>query len=186
MSRAQGRSSSGQATSRHRRSQHRALGYQQKEAASRQHQLLSTCMKLKNLCINGKFKTMPHTSIMEQLQNKPDRLRKQGRLQDQDLEEIIKEIKEGDKLNAGDGNDRAEKVAKDKHRRVLEAVKEGLLQVHGTAPNMKQQGIFRTMGENCYGLNNRIGSNGKNCKGIRHQGGPRGQLSHVLRASNQL
>jgi hypothetical protein len=143
-------------------------------------------MKLKNLCINGKFKTMPHTSIMEQLQNKADQLRKQGRLQDQDLEEIIKEIKEGDKLNAGDGNDRAEKVAKDKHRRVLKAVKEGLLQVHGTAPNMKQQGIFRTMGENCHGLNNRIRSNGRNCKGIRHQGGPRGQLSHVLQTSNQL
>jgi hypothetical protein len=44
-------------------------------------------------------------------------------LQDQDLEEIIKEINEGDKLNAGDGNDRAEKAAKDKHRQVLKTVK---------------------------------------------------------------
>jgi hypothetical protein len=123
-------------------------------------------MKLKNLCINRKFKTMPHISIMEQLQNKADRFRKQGRLQDQDLEEIIKEIKEGDKLNAGDGNNRAEKVAKDKHRQVLEAVKEDLLQVHGTAPNTKQQGIFRIMGENCNGLNNRIGSNGKIAKAL--------------------
>jgi hypothetical protein len=83
----------------------------------------------------GKFKTTPHTFIMEELQNKADQFRKQGRLQDQDLEEIIKEIKEGDELNAGDRNDRAEKAAKDEHRQVLKAVKEGLLQVHGTAPN---------------------------------------------------
>ncbi len=103
---------------------------------------------------------------MEQLQNKADWFRKQGRLQDQDLEEIIKEIKEGDKLNAGDGNDRAEKVAKDEHRQVLKAVKEGLLQEHGTAPNTKQQGIFRIMGENCNGLNNRIGGNGKIAKAL--------------------
>jgi hypothetical protein len=40
-------------------------------------------------------------------------------------------------------------------------VKEGLLQVHWTALNTKQQGIFRIMGENCNGLNNRIRSNGK-------------------------
>jgi hypothetical protein len=101
---------------------------------------------------------------MKQLRNEADQFRKQGRLQNQDLEEIIKEIKEGDKLNAGDGNDRAEKAAKDKDRRVLEAVKEGLLLVHGTAPNTKQQGIFRIMGENCNGLNNRIRSNGKVAK----------------------
>ncbi len=75
---------------------------------------------------------------MEQLQNKADQFGKQGRLQDQDLEEIFKEIKKGDELNAGDRNNRAEKAAKDKHRQVLKAVKEGLLQVHGTAPNMKQ------------------------------------------------
>jgi hypothetical protein len=103
---------------------------------------------------------------MEQLQNKADQFRKQGRLQDQDLEEIIKEIKEGGKLNAGDGNNRAGKAAKDEHRRVLKAVKEGLLQVHGLAPNTKQQGIFNIMGENCNGLNNRIGSNGKIAKAL--------------------
>ncbi len=50
-------------------------------------------------------------------------------------------------------------VAKDKHDKVLEVVEEGLLQVHGTAPNSKQQGIFRIMGKNCNGLNNKIGGN---------------------------
>ncbi len=45
-------------------------------------------------------------------------------------------------------------------------VKEGLLQVRGTAPNTKQQGIFRIMGENCNGLNNRIRSNGETAKAL--------------------
>jgi hypothetical protein len=68
----QDRLSSGRATSRRRRSQQCSSGYQQKEAANRQHQLLSTCMKFKILSINGKFKTTPHLAIMEQLQIKAD------------------------------------------------------------------------------------------------------------------
>ena len=48
----------------------------------------------------------------------------------------------------------------------MEAVKEGLLQIHGLAPNTKQHGIFRIMGENCNGLNNRIGGNGKIAKAL--------------------
>ncbi len=107
---------------------------------------------------------------MEQLRNKAEQFRKQGRLQNQDLEEIIKEIKEGGEFKAKDRDNIAEIAAKDEHKRVLEAVKEGLLQVHGTAPNTKQQGIFQIMGENCNGFNNRIGGNGENCKGIGHQG----------------
>ncbi len=38
---------------------------------------------------------------MEQLRIMADRFRKQGRLQDQDMEEIIHEIKEGDKKDSG-------------------------------------------------------------------------------------
>jgi hypothetical protein len=38
--------------------------------------------------------------------------------------------------------------------------------VHGTAPNTKQQGIFRIIGENCNRLNNRIGSNGEIAKAL--------------------
>jgi hypothetical protein len=49
---------------------------------------------------------------------------------------------------------------------VLEAVDEGLLQVHGTAPNTKQQGIFRIMGKNCNGFNNGIGGNEKIAKAL--------------------
>jgi hypothetical protein len=94
-SEAQGGSLSGLGNSRRRRNQQRASGHRRKEAASRQHQLLSACMKLKNLCINGKLTTTSHISVMKQLQIKADQFRKQGRLQDQDLHKIIKEIKEG-------------------------------------------------------------------------------------------
>ncbi len=40
------------------------------------------------------------------------------------------------------------------------------MQIHGTAPNTKQQGMFRIMGENCNGLNNRIGGNNKIAKAL--------------------
>ncbi len=113
---------------------------------------------------------MSHVSILEQLRNKAERFRKQGRLQNQDLEKIIKEIKEGEEFKAKGVDAIAETAVKDKHKRILEAVKDGLLQVHGTAPNTKQQGIFCTMGENCNGLNNRIRGNGKIAKALAQCG----------------
>ncbi len=63
-------------------------------------------------------------------------------------------------LDDGDEKRRSESL-REEQKRVLEAVKEGLLQVHGTSPNTKQQGIFRIMGENCNGFNNKIGGNKK-------------------------
>jgi hypothetical protein len=57
-------------------------------------------------------------------------------------------------------------VAKDECRHVSEAIKEGLLKIHGTMSKTKQQGIFRIMGENCNGLNNRISGNEKIAKAI--------------------
>ena len=54
----------------------------------------------------------------------------------------------------------------DENKRVMEAVEEGLLQVHGTAPNRKHQGIFRILGENCNGFNNKIGGNDKITKAV--------------------
>jgi hypothetical protein len=59
-----GRSSSRQGTSGHRRNQQRANSHHSKEAASRQHQLLNTCVKVKDLCYMAKFETTPHTTIM--------------------------------------------------------------------------------------------------------------------------
>jgi hypothetical protein len=96
--------SSRQGTSKHKRNQQRANSYRHKEAASRQRQLLTTCVKLKDLCHTGQFGTTSHSTVMEQLRFRADRFRKQGRLQEEEVEEIIKEIKENDKLtNAEEG-----------------------------------------------------------------------------------
>jgi hypothetical protein len=75
-------------------------------------------------------------------------------------EQIIEEMKGEEKLR-GSAEGNKETVADNEHKRVMEAVEEGLLQVHGFAPNTKQPGIFRLMGENCNGFNNKIGRNTK-------------------------
>jgi hypothetical protein len=69
------------------------------------------------------------------------------------------QVEEG---KVGDG----ETAADIELKQVMEAVGEGLFQVHGIAPNTKQPGIFRLMGENCNGFNNRIGGNNKIAKAL--------------------
>ncbi len=54
----------------------------------------------------------------------------------------------------------------EEHARVMEAVEEGLLQVHGITPNSKQEGIFRVLCENANGFNNRISGNQKIAKAL--------------------
>ncbi len=103
---------------------------------------------------------------MEQLRIRADQFRKQGRLQDNNLEEIIMEIKASDETMDDEMNGKAAIASNNKRRRVMEAVEDGLLQVHGTTPNTKQHGIFRIMGENCNGFNNRIGGNNKIAKAL--------------------
>jgi hypothetical protein len=78
---------------------------------------------------------------MEHLRLRAERFRKQGRLQEEDLEQIIEEMKVEEQLRgSAEGNE--ETAADNEHKRVTEAVEEGLLQVHGFAPNTKQPGIF--------------------------------------------
>jgi len=108
-------------------------------------------MEIKSTCINGSIKTTNHKTIMEQLRLRAERFRKQGRLRDEDLEEIIADIKAGDELSEDDIDKAVSSTRDNENKRVMEAVEEGLLQVHGTAPNTKQQGIFRILGENCNG-----------------------------------
>ena len=62
---------------------------------------------------------------MEQLQIRADQFRKQGRLQDEDLEEIVADIKASDitKDNKEDRNSTA--AGNDEHKKVLEAVEDG-------------------------------------------------------------
>ncbi len=86
-------------------------------------------------------------------------------MQDKDLEEIINEIKAYNGMDDGNKKRRSESL-REEQKRVLEAMEEGLLHVHGTPPNTKQQGIIRIMGENCNGFNNRIRGNGKIAKAI--------------------
>ncbi len=79
---------------------------------------------------------------MEQLQIRVDRFRKQGRLQEDDLEQIIEDIMKAEgQVKEGEVGDR-ETAADIELKRVMEAVGEGLLKVHGIAPNTKQPGIF--------------------------------------------
>ncbi len=65
-----------------------------------------------------------------------------------------------------DGGQASNSARAEEHARVLEAVEEGLLQTHGTAPNSKQDGIFRIMCENANGFNNRISGNQKIAKAL--------------------
>jgi hypothetical protein len=102
---------------------------------------------------------------MKQLLIRAERFRKQGRLQEDNLEQIIKEIKEEGRHEDSEGRNK-EAATDNEHKRVMEAVEEGLLQVHGTAPNTKQPGIFQLMGENCNGFSNRIGGNNKIAKAL--------------------
>jgi hypothetical protein len=103
---------------------------------------------------------------MKQIRIKADQFRKQGQLQDQDLDKIIKEIKGDEGFKDGEDNGVTEAAAQDEQKRVLKVVKQGLLQVHGIVPTTKQQEIFWIMGENCYSLNNRIRGNKKIVKAL--------------------
>jgi hypothetical protein len=102
---------------------------------------------------------------MEQLRIRAERFRKQGRLQEDDLEQIIKDMKDEVTFKE-EGEVNSKKTASEEHRRVMEAVEDGLLQVHGIAPNTKRPGIVRLLGENCNGFNNRIVVNSKIAKSL--------------------
>jgi hypothetical protein len=82
-----------------------------------------------------------------------------------DLEQIIEEMKVEGQIKESERGD-GETAADNEHKRVMEAVGGGLLQVHGITPNTKQLGIFQLMGENCNGFNNRIGGNSKIAKAL--------------------
>jgi hypothetical protein len=91
---------------------------------------------------------------MEQLQIRAEWFRKQGRLQDKDLEEIIEAIKVDKNFKDNIENGKAASAATNKENKVLEGVEEGLLQVHRMVPNTKHQGIFCMMGKKYNGFNN--------------------------------
>ncbi len=103
--------------------------------------MLTTCIKLKDLGVNGNFQTTKHTTIMEQLRIRADRFRKQERLQEDNLEQIIEDMKAEGQVKEGKVGD-GETAADIELKQVMEAVGEGLLQVHSITPNTKQPEIF--------------------------------------------
>jgi hypothetical protein len=73
-----------------------------------------------------KFSNNKHTTIMEHLRLQAEQFRKQGRLREDDLEQIIEEMKAEEQLRGStEGN--KETAADNEHKRVMEAVEEGLL-----------------------------------------------------------
>jgi hypothetical protein len=81
------------------------------------------------------------------------------------METIIEELK-NDMEADRDGEQDSQATRSDEHKRVMEAVDEGLLQVHGIAPNSMQDGIFCLMCENANGFNNKINGNSKIAKAL--------------------
>jgi hypothetical protein len=96
---------------------------------------------------------------MGYLEKRASRFRKNGQMGGEDIEEIIK------KLQEEEGNKRTEEGIAGAHvseqEAVKEAMKEGLLQPHGTPPNLKQDKIFRILCKSPNGLNNQITGNQK-------------------------
>ncbi len=59
-----------------------------------------------------------------------------------------------------------ESTKSNKHKSVMEMVDKGVLQVHGIAPNSKQDGIFCLMCKNANGFNNVISGSNKIAKAL--------------------
>jgi hypothetical protein len=78
---------------------------------------------------------------MEHLQLQADWFRRHGKLWEDKMETIIEELKR-DTVAEEDKGREEEAKRLEEHQRVLEAVNEGLLQVHGIAPNSKKDRMF--------------------------------------------
>ncbi len=70
---------------------------------------------------------------MEHLRIRADRFRKQGQLQEDNLVQIINNMKAKGTFKE-DNRGSKDIAALDEHKRVMEAIKEGLLQVHALPP----------------------------------------------------
>jgi hypothetical protein len=127
-------------------------------------QLADTCNRIRNICKDGVFKRTKHSTIMEYLGKRVDRFRRNGRLQGEEMKEIIAELK-GAEEERDNGNAESNARAAE-HAAVQEAITKGLLQPHGTPPNTKQGGIFRLLCKNPNDLNNWITGNHKLSKAI--------------------
>ncbi len=81
-------------------------------------------------------------------------------LQDDKMETIIEELKQDMEADGGKGQDNTA-TGSEEHKRMMEAVDKGLLQIQEIAPNSKQEGTFWLICENANGFNNKISRNNK-------------------------
>ena len=79
-------------------------------------------MESESVCTNGSIKPTNHKTIMKQLRIHAERFRKQGRLRDKDLEEIIAEIKANDRAAEEDADKTAFNASNKENRRVCVCV----------------------------------------------------------------
>jgi hypothetical protein len=101
---------------------------------------------------------------MEYLGKRANRFWRNGRLSEEEMEEIIMELKRAEEERGNGDIESNTRVAE--HAALREAIAKGLLQPHGTPPNTKQGRIFQLLCKNPNGLNNRITGNHKLSKTI--------------------
>ncbi len=71
------------------------------------------------MCINGSIKTTNHKTIMEQLQLRAERFRKQGRLRNEDLEEITAKIKARGESTEAEADKTTSRTSDNENKRVM-------------------------------------------------------------------
>jgi hypothetical protein len=101
---------------------------------------------------------------MEFLERRAQKFRKNGRMTGEDVEDFLEKLQEEEGIGHEDKEATRARVAE--QGTVKEAADEGLLQMHGDPPNLKQHGIFRILCENPNGLSNQITGNHKLAKAI--------------------
>ena len=159
----------GTSSKRRRRNQRRCASDKQRREDERITTLLSSCREINNLCKTNPTK---HTTIMEYLRKRASRFRNNGRIEGLELDKVLKELADeeetvttgSESIEAEDSSlteEQIEALIMEETECVQKALEMGLLQVHGTPPNTKGEGIFRLVGENSNGFNNNISGNEK-------------------------
>ena len=163
----------GTSSKRLKRNQRRCASERQRREDERITKLLSSCRKINNLC---KTKPTSHTTIMEYLRKRASRFRNNGRIEGLELDEVLKDLSSEEdtdttaSLSGSEGSgeqnvslteEEIEALIMEETECVQKAIEKGLLQVHGTPPNTKGEGIFRLLCENPNGINNNINGNEK-------------------------
>jgi hypothetical protein len=122
--------------------------------------LADTCTQIRKLCEENAFKKTEHKTVMEYLEKRADRFRRNRGIYGKEIKEIIAKLKRGEEPSGARVNEENVQIAE--HSEVQEALSEGQLQLHGLrllnivptkasilyhpeeGPNMPQQIILAT------------------------------------------